>query len=221
VPTYAVQGLVFVDSDGNGVRETWEAAGVPGVPIRIWQGGSLVATTVTDSSGAYAAPGLSAGPTIVEELQPPGYVSTTPDNVLLDLTGDVTVDFGEQPVVVAPTSTPTATPVPVTLELRAAYRYLLWYGPLTQVLTGRYRGPAPLGGRTVLVTYHVPWGGLGVVSTTTAANGRFSVTTVPGEPDFGVSEIGTWRGQAWDSATGVASNEVVWDVKWFRIHLRQ
>lgn len=227
MPTYAVQGLVFVDRDGNGLRDPWETTGVPGVPIRIWQGGSLVATTVTDGSGAYAVPGLPPGLTIIEELQPPGYVSTTPDNVLLDLTGDVAVDFGEQPLVAtpsataSPTGTPTATPIPVTLELRATYRYLLWYGPVTQVLTGRYTGPAPLGGRTVLVTHRVPWGGLGVVSTTTAADGRFSVTTVPGEPDFGVSEIGTWRGQAWDNATGVQSNEVVWDVKWFRIHLRQ
>ena len=72
------------------------------------------------------------------------------------------------------TPTPSATPIPVTLELRATYRYLLWYGSVTQVLTGRYTGPAPLGGRTVLVTYRVPWGGFGVASTTTAADGRFS-----------------------------------------------
>ena len=128
---------------------------------------SLVATAVTDGSGAYNVPGLPAGATIVEELQPPGYVSTTPDNVALNLTGDVAVDFGEQPLVATPT--PTATPIPVTMELRATYRYLLWYGPITQVLTGRYVGPAPLGGRTVLVTYRVPWGGFGVASTTTAA----------------------------------------------------
>ena len=142
--TYAVRGLVFEDSDGNGVRDPWETAGVPGVTIRIWQGGSLVATVVTDGSGAYDVPGLLAGATIVEELQPPGYVSTTPDNVALDLTADVAVDFGEQPVVATPT--PTATPIPVTMELRATYRYLLWYGPITQVLTGRYTGPTPLGG---------------------------------------------------------------------------
>ena len=219
MPTYAIQGIVFEDSDGNGVRDPWETAGVPGVTIRIWQGGSLVATTVTDGSGAYDVPGLPAGPTIVEELQPAGYVSTTPDNVALDLTGDVAVDFGEQPVVATPT--PTATPIPVTMELRATYRYLLWYGPITQVLTGRYSGPAPLGGRTVLVTYRVPWGGIGVVSTTTAADGQFSVAAAPGNPDFGTTEIGTWRAQARDATTGVQSNEVVWDVKWFKIHLKQ
>ena len=219
VTTYAMQGLVFVDSDGNGVRDPWETAGVPGVTIRIWQGGSLVATAVTDGSGAYAVPGLPAGATIVEELQPAGYVSTTPDNVALDLTGDVAVDFGEQPLVATPT--PTATPIPVTMELRATYRYLLWYGPITQVLTGRYTGPTPLGGRTVLVTYRVPWGGFGVASTTTAADGRFSLLATPGYPDFGTTEIGTWRAQARDVATGVQSNEVVWDVKWFKIHLKQ
>ena len=168
VTTYAIRGTVFEDSDGNGVREPSETAGVPGVTIRIWQGGSLVATVVTDGSGAYDVPGLPAGATIVEELQPPGYVSTTPDNVALDLTADVAVDFGEQPLVATPT--PTATPIPVTMELRVTYRYLLWYGPITQVLTGRYGGPAPLGGRTVQITYRVPWGGFGVASTTTAAD---------------------------------------------------
>ena len=208
-----------MDSDGNGVRDPWETAGVPGVTIRIWQGGRLVATVVTDGSGAYVAPGLLAGTTIVEELQPPGYVSTTPDNAALDLTADVTVDFGEQPLIATPT--PTATPIPVTMELRATYRYLLWYGPITQVLTGRYNGPAPLGGRSVLITYRVPWGGVGVASTMTAADGRFSLAASPSNPDFGTTEIGTWRAQAQDVATGVQSNEVVWDVKWFRIHLRQ
>jgi len=71
VPTYAIQGIVFEDGDGNGLRDSWETAGVPGGTIRIWQGGSLVATTVTDGSGAYAVPGLPAGPTIVEELHRP------------------------------------------------------------------------------------------------------------------------------------------------------
>ena len=144
MPTYAIQGIVFEDSDGNGVRDPWETAGVPGVTIRIWQGGSLVATTVTDGSGAYAVPGLPAGPTIVEELQPAGYVSTTPDNVALDLTGDVAVDFGEQPPVATPT--PTVTPIPVNMELHATYRYLLWYGTrqseMMQSLLARRRMPS-------------------------------------------------------------------------------
>jgi hypothetical protein len=119
------------------------------------------------------------------------------------------------------TPTPSATPIPVTLELRATYRYLLWYGPVSQVLTGRYTGPMPLGGRTVLVIYRMPWGGFGVASTTTAADGRFSMAASPSLPDFGATEIGTWRAQARGVATGVLSNEVVWDVKWFKIHLKQ
>jgi hypothetical protein len=208
---------VFVDRNGNSVRDPGETAGVPGVTIRIWQGGRLVATAVTDGSGGYAVPGLPTGPTIIAELQPAGYASTTPDNVALDLTGDVTVDFGEQPLA-AP---PTATPIPVTVELRPAYRYLLWYGPITQVLTGRYVGPAPLGGRTVQITYLAPGGGGGVSSATTAADGRFNLAASPGDPDFGATALGTWRAQARDVTTGVASPEVVWDVKWFKIHLKQ
>jgi hypothetical protein len=73
----------------------------------------------------------------------------------------------------------------------------------------------------VLIAYREPWGGSGVASTTTAADGTFSLAAAPGNPDFGTTAIGTWRAQAVDVATGVLSNEVVWDVKWFRIHLRQ
>jgi hypothetical protein len=36
-----------------------------------------------------------------------------------------------------------------------------------------------------------------------------------------VTALGTWRAQAQDVATGAVSNQVIWDVKWFRIHLRQ
>jgi hypothetical protein len=226
VIAYAMRGLVFVDSDGNGVREPWETTGVPGVTIRIWQGSSLVATVVTDGGGAYAAPGLPAGPTIVEELQPAGYVSTTPDNVAFDLTGDVVVDFGEQPVVATPTASatasPTETPIPVTLELWATYRYLLWYGPLTQRLTGRYSGPVPLGGRQIQITVQDPSGAATTYLVRTQVGGGFTLDALAaGEPRFGIATLGAWRAQAQDVATGVVANPVIWDVKWFKIHLKQ
>jgi hypothetical protein len=209
-----------VDSDGNGIRDPGETAGVPGVTIRIWQGGSLVATVVTDGSGAYDAPGLPAGPTIVEELQPAGYVSTTPDNVALDLTGDVAVDFGEQPLIAAPT--PTATPIPVTVELRATYRYLLWYGPATQVLTGQRNGAAPLGWRQIQIAVQDPTGAVTTYLVRTRVGGGFTLDALAAaEPRFGVTTLGAWRAQARDVATGMLSNEVIWDVKWFRIHLKQ
>jgi hypothetical protein len=217
-----------VDSDGNGIRDPGETAGVPGVTIRIWQGGSLVATAVTDGSGAYDAPGLPAGPTIVEELQPAGYVSTTPDNVALDLTSDVAVDFGEQPLIAtpsataSPTGTPTATPIPVTMELWATYRYLLWYGPATQVLTGQRNGAAPLGWRQVQITVQDPTGAVTTYLVRTRVGGGFALDALAAaEPRFGVTTRGAWRAQARDVATGVLSNEVIWDVKWFRIHLKQ
>jgi len=220
VTTYAIRGTVFEDADGNGVRAPWETAGVPGVTIRIWQSGSLIATVVTDGSGAYAVPGLLAGATIVEELQPPGYVSTTPDNVALDLAADAAVDFGEQPV--AATATPTATAIPVTLSLQATYRYLLWYGPVTQALTGRYAGPAPLVGRPVRITVQDPTGTVTTYLVRTQGGGSFSlVALAAGDPHFGLTALGGWWAQAQDIATGVVSNPVIWDVKWFRIHLRQ
>jgi hypothetical protein len=220
VVTYAIQGIVFEDSDGNGVREPWETAGVPGVTIRIWQRGSLVATAVTDGSGAYVVPGLPTGTTIVEELQPAGYVSTTPDNVALDLMANVIVDFGELPPVATPT--PTATAIPVTLSLQATYRYLLWYGPVTQVLTGQRNGAAPLGGRPVEVTVQDPTGAATTYLVRTRVGGGFTLdASATADPQFGVNTLGVWRAQARDVASGALSNEVVWDVKWFRIHLKQ
>jgi hypothetical protein len=209
-----------VDSDGNGIRDPGETAGVPGVTIRIWQGGILVATVVTDGSGAYVVPGLPAGATIVEELQPAGYVSTTPDNVALDLTADAMVDFGEQPS--AATPTPTATSIPVTLSLQATYRYLLWYGPATQVLTGQRNGAAPLGWRQVQIAVQDPTGAVTTYLVRTRVGGGFTLDALAAaEPRLGVTTRGAWRAQARDVATGVLSNEVIWDVKWFRIHLKQ
>jgi len=219
-PTYAIRGLVFVDSNGDGIRDPGETAGVPGVTIRIWQSGSLVATVVTDGSGAYTVPGLLAGPTIIEELQPAGYVSTTPDNVALDLTADVIVDFGEQPLVATPTA--TATAIPVTLSLQATYRYLLWYGPVTQVLIGQRNGAAPLGGRLVQITVQDPTGAGMTYLVRTRVGGGFTLDAgAAADPQFGGRALGAWRAQARDVATGVLSNEVIWDVKWFRIHLKQ
>jgi hypothetical protein len=209
-----------VDSNGDGIRDPGETAGVPSVTIRIWQSGSLVATVVTDGSGAYTVPGLLAGPTIIEELQPAGYVSTTPDNVALDLTADVIVDFGEQPLVATPTA--TATAIPVTLSLQATYRYLLWYGPVTQVLIGQRNGAAPLGGRLVQITVQDPTGAGMTYLVRTRVGGGFTLDAgAAADPQFGGRALGAWRAQARDVATGVLSNEVIWDVKWFRIHLKQ
>jgi len=65
----------------------------------------------------------------------------------------------------------------------------------------------------------------GIVTTylvRTRVGGGFTLDAlVAGEPDFGVTALGTWRAQAQDVATGAVSNQVIWDVKWFRIHLRQ
>jgi len=149
-------------------------------------------------------------------------VSTTPDNVALDLTGDMAVDFGEQPLVATPTPTATETPIPVTLSLQATHRYLLWYGPLTQVLTGQRSGAPPLGGRQVQITVQDPTGAGTTYLVRTRVGGGFTLDAgATADPQFGVRALGVWRAQARDVASGALSNEVVWDVKWFRIHLKQ
>jgi hypothetical protein len=107
--------------------------------------------------------------------------------------------------------------VPVTLTLQAAYRYLWWYGGVAQVLSGQRGGPAPRGGRLVELSVQAPDGATTAYSAWTASDGRFSVSAT----GLGVGQRGTWRGQARDAASGVLSNVVTWDVKWFRARLAQ
>ena len=105
--------------------------------------------------------------------------------------------------------------------MQVAYRYLLWYGPVAQQLSGRYSGPEPSGGRPVVITYRSPGGNTQFATVWTDVDGSYTLGVWPGDPYFGISEIGTWRAQAYDVTTGTSSNEVVWDVKWFIIRLKQ
>lgn len=123
------------------------------------------------------------------------------------------------------TATATATPIPVSVQLQAAHRFLLWYGldgVLTQRLDGRYSGPAPRGGRQVLITLRGPDGSTSNHPMFTVADGSFFLDAgSSGDPYLGTTVRGTWLAQAQDLASGAVSAWVPWDVKWFLIHLRQ
>ena len=72
------------------------------------------------------------------------------------------------------------------------------------------------------ITVQDPTGAVTAYLVQTQAGGGFTLDALAaGESRFGVTTRGTWRAQAQDGATGVFSNQVIWDVKWFRIHLRQ
>lgn len=105
--------IVFLDSNGNGVRDLGEA-GLPGVTITITDGdGNVVDTELTDPDGMYGFI-LEPGTYTVTVTVPSGYQATTSTTYTATLTEPGTVDlnanFGLQVVSVTPTPTPTPTP---------------------------------------------------------------------------------------------------------------
>jgi len=70
---------VWYDSDNDGVRDSGEP-GMTGVAVRLYNSddGSLLATTTTDSNGAYAFAGLGAGRYTVEFVLPQGGYAFSP-----------------------------------------------------------------------------------------------------------------------------------------------
>lgn len=90
-------GLVWLDVDGNGVRELGEP-GLYGVEVRVLWGGKVIGTVKTQGDGRYRAAGFPAGEYVVRELNPWWLrFSSTPDEVavVLEEGGEATADFGD------------------------------------------------------------------------------------------------------------------------------
>jgi type II secretory pathway pseudopilin PulG/uncharacterized protein (DUF2141 family) len=87
-----VQGRVFHDADGDGVMDAGET-GLPGVEIRL---AGQNRTAVTDNFGLYYF-ALPAGDYSIQEVDPLGYTSTTPNLVSVTLvSGQMeVVNFGD------------------------------------------------------------------------------------------------------------------------------
>lgn len=69
----SIAGTVYHDRNDNGVINPGEE-GIAGVEIRLMQGGSIVATTTTDSNGRYKFDNLVPGTYTVVEVQPAGWI---------------------------------------------------------------------------------------------------------------------------------------------------
>jgi protocatechuate 3,4-dioxygenase beta subunit len=95
----AIVGAVYEDLDGDRSQDAGED-GIEGVTVRLLDGnGDEVATTTTAADGSYQFVGLSPGDYTVEEVDPSGYASTTPNAVEVTLpAGEVgIVNFGDLP----------------------------------------------------------------------------------------------------------------------------
>ncbi|MDI6718530.1 MAG: SdrD B-like domain-containing protein [Methanomicrobiales archaeon] len=95
---YAVVfGTVFEDADHDGERDLGES-GLSSVVVNLTDS-SEVASALTDGYGRYTLRTCANGTYAVHEANPPGYVSTTPDTVSVNLvvgtSGPSPVDFGD------------------------------------------------------------------------------------------------------------------------------
>ncbi len=89
-------GVVFEDSDADGIRDDGER-GLADVGIRLAGPDGQRATT-TSPDGSFQFLDLSPGPHTVEEIDPPGFFSTTPNlrNVSVSPGGAGSASFGDQ-----------------------------------------------------------------------------------------------------------------------------
>jgi len=94
----SINGVVFNDVNGNGIQDGGELPLV-GVQVDLENNlGIVIATTTTNASGAYSFNNLTAGTYTVVETDPAGYISTTLNNVTVNLSAgtSATVNFGDQ-----------------------------------------------------------------------------------------------------------------------------
>lgn len=91
IPTYTVSGLVFVDTNRDGVRQATEAI-FPGATVNL--SGASSGTSVTNASGTYLFTNRLAGNYNVALSVPAGYTATTATSGSRTLGPNATLNFG-------------------------------------------------------------------------------------------------------------------------------
>ncbi|MDH7486927.1 MAG: SdrD B-like domain-containing protein [Anaerolineae bacterium] len=113
--TGTIRGLVWNDLDQNGQREAGEPP-LAGATVRLKDPShAVIGLWVTQASGTYEFVNLTPGTYYVSESDPPGYASSTVNEIGVYLSANqvVTVNFGDYALPTAtPTATPTVTPTP-------------------------------------------------------------------------------------------------------------
>ena len=93
-----VSGVVWIDTDRDGTLDGGESGRLGGVTITLRDSlGNVVSTTTTLADGSYRFDNLPAGNYTIEQTQPTGYGSSTPNtlSVTVPLTGLTDQNFGE------------------------------------------------------------------------------------------------------------------------------
>lgn len=93
----SLTGRVYRDPQRDGVDSGGSEPGIGGVTINLVQNGVVIATTITGADGGFSFINLPAGTYSIEEVQPAGYGSSTPNSVVVTVTagGSQSVAFGE------------------------------------------------------------------------------------------------------------------------------
>lgn len=116
---YKVCGVVFNDANGNGIQDPDEV-GIENVVVKLWgTSANLIAQTLTDALGRFEFNNVPAGEYHVQEIDPEGYISTTPNSYNIFVTNaDVCgIKFGDK---VKP------VPEPCNLALYKTYTQDQW-----------------------------------------------------------------------------------------------
>ncbi|WOK38119.1 SdrD B-like domain-containing protein [Sphingomonas sp. C3-2] len=91
-----ISGRVYKDVERDGVDAGGEP-GIGGVTIKLIQNGVVIKTTTTGPDGSYSFTDLPGGSYTVEEVQPAGYGSSSPNSVNVNVTAGSaqSIDFAE------------------------------------------------------------------------------------------------------------------------------
>lgn len=104
-PGVKVTGMVFNDANGNGIHDAGEV-GIANVEIKLWGiAANLIASTLTDAQGKFEFLNVIDGQYHVQEIDLPGYISTTPNSEFITIAGSDKsgIKFGDK---VKPTPEP-------------------------------------------------------------------------------------------------------------------
>jgi protocatechuate 3,4-dioxygenase beta subunit len=132
-------GVVFNDKNANGVKDAGEV-GIANVVMKLWgTSANLIATTLTNSQGRYEFLNVSNGQYHVQEIDPYGYYSTTPNSQFITITGfdRCGIDFGDK---IKP------TPEPCDLTKYKTYSNTSWCSePAKSLLISKFNTVFPSG----------------------------------------------------------------------------
>ena len=106
--------MVWNDLNGNGIHDTGEP-GLGSVIVQLKQNDIVIGTKFTNADGSYSFSSVSPGQYSAAQTNLPGYISTTPDIMSINLGANsiVVVGFGDQATTTGtPTTTPTLTSTP-------------------------------------------------------------------------------------------------------------